>query len=358
VSTLHQSRTWWRKGKAATLWPVPLTFVALAAVAAPILGAEASAETPVPDGPVRAKREWTASLRWENDTFGGTDQFYTDGIYLSVSHTGPSWLDPAADWLPCGKGRRTVSYDIGQAMLTPSDTQSAVPDPNDRPYAGILSVGLSLHIERSNSYHGLRFITGVVGPWSLAEETQKAVHKLVGSGEPQGWSYQLENEPVLNLVYEYRHKFRLTGPPGGWAIEALPLANGMLGNVLIQGAVGGLMRLGYNVPDDFGVTLARGMGQLPPPQRTRREGSKAGWGISIHGGAMGTLVLRNITLDGNTFVDSPSVDKKYFVPVAGVGASINHRHFLASFTYVFYGREFDGQEDISEFGAISLSYFF
>ena len=26
------------------------------------------------------KREWALSVRWENDTFGGADKFYTDGI--------------------------------------------------------------------------------------------------------------------------------------------------------------------------------------------------------------------------------------------------------------------------------------
>src|SRR5512146_1322378 len=50
------------------------------------------------------QREWAMSLRWENDTFGGTDKFYTDGVALGISHTGPSWLDPLADWLPWGDG--------------------------------------------------------------------------------------------------------------------------------------------------------------------------------------------------------------------------------------------------------------
>jgi hypothetical protein len=182
-----------------------------------------------------AKRQWSASVRWENDTFGGTDRFYTDGVALGITHTRPSWIDPLADWLPWGEGRRTVGYDVTQAILTPADTTRSVPDPNDRPYAGILAVGISLHVERSNSYHGLRFLTGVVGPWSLAEETQREVHRLIGSGQPQGWSYQLENEPILNLVYEYRHKFRLAGHRDGWSADALPSVGGMLGNVFTQG---------------------------------------------------------------------------------------------------------------------------
>jgi len=29
------------------------------------------------------------------------------------------------------------------------------------------------------------------------------------------WDYQLENEPILNLVYDYRHKFRFVGRRNG-----------------------------------------------------------------------------------------------------------------------------------------------
>jgi len=305
-----------------------------------------------------ASRQWSASLRWENDTFGGTDRFYTDGVALGITHTGPSWMDPVANWLPWGQGRRTVGYDLTQAILTPADTSRPVPDANDRPYAGILAVGISLHVERSNSYHGLKFITGVVGPWSLAEETQREVHRLLGNEQPQGWSHQLENEPILNLAYEYRHKFRLAGRREGWSVEVLPAAGGMLGNVFTQGQIGGLARFGYNIPDDFGITLARGMGQMPPPRRAESAIASSDWGFSIFGGGVANLVLRDITLDGNTFEDSPSVDKKLFVPAAGVGMNVGNRRFLASFTYAFWGKEFKGQEDYSKFGAVTFSYFF
>ena len=81
-------------------------------------------------------------------------------------------------------------------------------------------------------------------------------------------------------------------------------------------------------------------------------------GFSIYGGGLAHLVLRDITLDGNTFKDSPSVDKNLLVPMAGVGVAIGNRHFLASFNYVLWGKEFKGQEESSKFGAIMCSYFF
>ena len=305
-----------------------------------------------------AKREWAAALRWENDAFGGTDRFYTDGVAVGVSHTGPSWMDPVADWLPWGQGRRTVGYDVAQAMFTPKNKDLNPPDPNDRPYAGILAFGLSLHVEKTNSYHGLKFITGVLGPWSLAEEMQDAVHSLIGSGKAQGWDYQLHNEPIFNFLYEYRHKFRLAGERERWSVEALPFGGGWLGNMLTQGQIGGIARFGYNMPDDFGPTLVRGMDFMPPPRRDPQRRSKSDWGFSFYGGVMGNLVLRDITLDGNTFKDSPSVDKKWFVPAAGVGLSVGNRRFQTSFSYIFWGKEFEGQAQNEKFGSISVSYLF
>jgi len=307
---------------------------------------------------IRAEpRQWSFAVRWENDTFGGTDRFYTDGVSLSLAQTGSSWLDPIADWLPWGSGRRTVGYEAGQIMVTPADTTRLIPDPHDRPYAGILSVGLSLHVERDNHYNGLKFITGVVGPWSLADETQKQVHRWVGSGLSQGWDYQLHNEPIFNLVYEHRRKYRLLGEPQGFAVEALPAGNIMLGNVLTQGQIGGQFRFGYNIPDDFGTTLMRGMVHLPPP-RPSAEAAAPKWGVYFFGGANANIVLRNITLDGNTWKDSPSVDKEWFVPAAEVGMAVATRRFTVAFTYVFWGKEFEGQPDNSEFGAFTVSYAF
>jgi hypothetical protein len=304
------------------------------------------------------KREWAVSIRWENDTFGGTDRFYTDGIALAVSHTGPSWLDPLANWLPWGEGRRTVLYDVAQGMFTPDDKELRPPDPEDRPYAGILAFGLTLHVEKDHSYHGLKFVTGVVGPWSLAEETQDAVHGCIGSDESKGWDYQLENEPIFNLAYEYRHKVHLAGRREKWSLHAFPLAGGWLGNMLVQGQAGGILRFGYNAPDDYGPTLVRGMGHMPPPRRAAPRPSKSDWGFSVYGGSVANLVLRDITLDGNTFEDGPSVDKELFVPMAGVGLSVGNRRFQASFAYIFWGREFEGQDENSKFGSLTVSYFF
>ncbi|MDH7499999.1 MAG: DUF2219 family protein, partial [candidate division NC10 bacterium] len=72
-------------------------------------------------------RQWSLATRWENDTFSGTDRFYTNGISLWLAHTGSSWLDPFADRLPWESGRRTVSYEVGHVMVTPADISRRIP---------------------------------------------------------------------------------------------------------------------------------------------------------------------------------------------------------------------------------------
>ena len=140
-------------------------------------------------------------------------------------------------------------------------------------------------------------------------------------------------------------------------MEALPFGGGWLGNMLTQGQAGGIARFGYNMPDDFGPTLVRGMDFMPPPRRDP-DSSNSNWGFSVYGGAMANLVLRDITLDGNTFKDSPSVDKEWFVPAAGVGLTVGNRHFQAGFAYIFWGKAFEGQPEYSKFGSITFSYLF
>ncbi len=303
------------------------------------------------------KSEWTASIRWENDTFGGSDRFYTDGVSVGLSQTGKNWLDPLADRLPWGEGRRTVGYDLSQGMFTPSDTTLVVPDPRDRPYAGVLTFGLDLHVEKEQSYHGLKFLSGFAGPVSIAEQSQNAVHDMIGDQKARGWHYQLKNEPVFDLLYEYRRKLHLAGDRDRWSAEEISIGGAWAGNLLTQGQIGALLRAGYNIPDDFGPTLARSMGHMPPPRHDPNN-SKSDWGFSVYGGGLANVVVQDLTLDGNTFTDSPSVDKKWFVPMAGVGSSVGNRHFELSFTYIFWGKEFEGQKQHSEFGALTARYFF
>lgn len=303
-----------------------------------------------------ALRPWALTARWENDSFADSDRYYTDGVSLSITRGGASALDPWIDRLPWSQVHRTLGFEIAQTVFTPKDTRRVVADPSDRPYAGVLALGLTVHLEGDEVYRGFKLMTGVLGPSSLADKTIRFVHQMGSWSEPRGWNSQLADEPILNLMHEYRHRYPLFGSGNGWEIQALPVAGLAVGNLLDEGYGGAVVRAGYRVPRDFGPTLLRGMGQLPPPAPERY--GETGWGFAVHAGTQAHLVLRDMTLDGNSFRDGPRVDKNFFVPMGLVGMAVGNERFQTCFSYVFCGKEFQGQDGVFEFGSVTLIWCF
>jgi len=155
------------------------------------------------------------TLYWENDTFGGTDSNYTNGIQLSWStpylennqkdgHL-PGWSYPVINRLPFVKkqiAQRALSLSLGSLMFTPEDTRTSELIEEDRPYAGYLYLGVGFNSILSNRKDTWQFNVGVVGPASLAQETQDFAHDMIGSPRAQGWDNQLQNEPTIEAICE------------------------------------------------------------------------------------------------------------------------------------------------------------
>lgn len=120
------------------------------------------------------------------------------------------------------------------------------------------------------------------------------------------------------------------------------------------------MRLGYDLPGDFGPPMVR-------PSRPGNDdfvnGRKGDEGFSLYGfvGVDGRVVGRNIFLDGNTFSDSHDVDKEYLVGDLNTGAVIQANYCLGlnfrcrlSYTLATRSPEFDGK-DFTRYSAITLN---
>lgn len=292
------------------------------------------------------------SIRWENDTFGGTDANYTNGVSLAITRPESGLLGGVWSLLGADEGRRSTIYEITQLQFTPADLSRSIPDPNDRPYAGLTYLGCISHLERENSLQSLKLIAGIIGPESGAEATQRIIHHQLNQITPKGWALQLGNEAVINLDYEYRKKYRFSSPAGGLDFELIPMGGAFLGTYLVQAQSEILFRVGYHLPDDFGATSLRGIGYLPLPQ------PRQSWETYSFLRAGANLVLRNLTLDGNTFVPSRSVDKNIFVPVVEFGAALVSREFIMTASYQLWGHEFASQSFREGYGAILISHLF
>jgi lipid A 3-O-deacylase len=345
----------------------------LAVAAVPALASEdqksdAAAETVyAKDEPAADVERGVFTFQYENDLLAGTDRHYTNGV--RVSYTSPAlrdqipWAADALEWLypfdPGADARLRVS--LGQNIYTPGDIKIRELIPNDRPYAGWLYAGVALNVEARQELFGTRsdrldtfeLELGVVGPASLAKETQKFVHDIIGSPDPKGWDNQLENEPGLLIVLERK----LRTPPLSWGplqTDAIPSIRASLGNIETSAGLGGIVRLGQGLEADYGPPMIR------PNLAGRTFFKKAARAFNwyVFAGAEGRLVARDIFLDGNTFRDSHSVDKKHAVGTFQAGAAASYHNVRLTFSYIVRTLEFEGQGSPDRFGAISVSYRF
>jgi hypothetical protein len=297
------------------------------------------------------------SLQWENDIFSGlgTDRHYTNGLrvsWLRGDDRLPGWVRSVARALPWYPDRGHVrgSWALGQNLYTPEDIDAAGLVADDRPYAAWLYLGRGLVAENGRVLDVMELSVGVVGPSALGEEFQKSVHAIIGSPEPRGWSNQLGDELALQAIWQRTWRHLHDGEDRGLGVDAMPHLGGALGNVFIHGSAGGTVRLGFDLPGDYGTPRI----QPGLPGSEFFLPGRAFTGYLFLGGEA-RAVLRNMFLDGNTFRDSPSVSRRWLVADLQMGVVLQGRGVRLAYTYVVRSEEFLGQEGPDAFGAFTLS---
>lgn len=298
------------------------------------------------------------SLIVENDQVSANDRNYTNGIAFAWVPTGDSEPELAlriAHWLPWfpGEGQVHHGYAIGQSIYTPDDIALTNPPLDDRPYAGWLYAMVGLAVDTGQQLDQISLSLGIVGPASLAEQSQKLGHEITGNTEPQGWDAQLDNEPGIVLTYQRSWRALATTTLAGLDADLTPHFGAALGNVYTYANAGLTLRYGRNLQLDYG----------PPRIQPSVQGSAffvpaPGLAWYLFAGFEGRAVAHNIFLDGNTFKDSRSVDKEALVGDLQFGIVLTWRDMRASYTHVVRTPEFTAQDEKDEFGAFSLSLFF
>ncbi len=316
----------------------------------------------------------TLNLYLENDLFGETDRHYTNGIRVScVSPDLSSYLDDPSlpDWVSTTNRKlrffhglkdeedleRNLVISFGQLMFTPTDKFASELLQDDRPYAGFSYLGFAYHTRDDEQLDSLEMNVGMVGPYSLAEESQNFIHDIRGIDKFEGWNNQLHNELGLQFVYEHKHRFKLNQH---WPHQDFIAHSGIsLGNVATYINFGGEYRIGWQLPEDFGTAAVRPGGDNSAPGRGDARYCKR-WICGLHAFVSldSRLVARDIFLDGNTFDDSHSVDRRPAVADAAIGFSFLVDGWKISYAKVFRTREFEEQQDPNQYGSLSISYSF
>lgn len=310
----------------------------------------------------------TFTLLWENDSVTGSDRDYSNGLKLTWSQPYiPTANDRFSlkDWtfrhLPFMRypdTPRATAFSIGQYIYTPKDTDRSDLILEDRPYAGYSFVGFGF-ISRTGSRRDVwELEIGMVGPWSLAENTQNAFHDLIGTRHAQGWAHQLDNEPGLEAIYESKWQLGRMGPWHGLGMDIIPHIGAQIGNIATSAKVGIELRFGWYIPRDFGTCPIRpGCDSgyaLDNGAADAAERSKLGF--HFFAAAEGRAILRDIFLDGSTFKKSHRVDKEILVADLMGGIALTYGRLKASYALILRTPEFKQREDNHAFGAISVSY--
>lgn len=366
----------------------------LPAVAHAVDSASAGFEECAQEGSVRFRG---ATVRLENDLFTGTDQNYTNGVGLTlVSQDIPGRLQtdclPApmrlhaqlvqllnpGFWADAGDPAATqnVTVKFGQSMYTPEDGTRTDLITDDRPYAGLLYMGLAWnrrkHEPESNQEMlDTREITlGVIGPWSLAEQSQNVVHDLRGIDRFRGWDHQLHNEPAFQLAMDRKYKaYRGAGAIiPGFSTDTIRSVGLRLGNIETSATAGIEGRIGWNLPNDFGSYPIRPGAENRPPSAASLHGgsneaippaSRPRPGVHLFGILEAKAVAWDSSLDGNLFRESHSVTRRPWVAQAAFGVSAQGimagRGYRLAVMRVYRTREFEEQETNQAYGSVALS---
>lgn len=337
------------------------------------------------------------TVRLENDLFAGTDRNYSNGVALMaasrdlapnlrteclpapvrlyaqlIKFVNPGYFTNAANVA----SSQNVVAKFGQSMYTPDDPTRTDLIVDDRPYAGLLYVGMAWN-RRSHAAQSeiemldMRELTlGVIGPSSLAEQTQNLVHDAIGSDRFLGWDHQLKNEPALQMAMARKFKrYRGDGAiTPGFSADLIPAIGMRVGNIETAIGMAAEGRIGWNIPNDFGTyPIQPGAENRPPSAASiHSDSNKAGRsafapraGVHVFGTLETKYVAYDYSLDGNLFRSSHHVTRRPWVVQAAVGLSIqgllDGRGYRLALMRVYRSREFEEQVSSHTYGSVALS---
>jgi hypothetical protein len=299
------------------------------------------------------------SIQLENDLWGsGKDRHYTHGTKISVMPAieACGWLKNSLNFIPFFIQHRETALEffVGQNLFTPDDIEREDLIEYDRPFAGWLYTGITVlsmieDCENFRSGNTLEISLGVVGPSAQGEDVQREVHEIVDTRKPRGWDNQLSDEPGLVLTYTRLWEY-LFCHQDIFEYSFAPQAVAAIGNIYTYLGAGLMLRFGKNLRYDFSPPAIS-----PSFQGTSYFNRSTDYSWYLFSGLEGRCMVRNVFLDGNTFSDSHSVDRKPLVGDFQIGIAFRYKNIRISVSDVFRSKEFRGQDALSEYGAINMT---
>jgi len=305
------------------------------------------------------------TLYVDNDTGGmnlvdDSDRWYSNGAALGYTHQ-PDWAARLAEALPFQnelgqpKDRAGAGYIVGQLMFTPEDITQSAPQPNDRPFVGYNFLGAYWQRANAHTLEGVQVDVGFVGNSTQADAIQELIHDLFGGDDPNGWPNQVEDEPTAQVFLRKKWKWRAwQDDDSTLALQVLPYGTLALGTVNRSLELGGDLRIGWRLPEDFGP------GRLLDPLDAVSGTPDGKWHAYGFLGGSVRVVEHNLFIEGSEFQSGPGVEAEELVGELRFGVAGRYRfteaaHLELAWANTLRSDEFEQQDDSHAFGSFTLT---
>ena len=291
-----------------------------------------------PDEKVRQDTSTRLLLRIydDNDCFdlrgGGTDDAYTNGTRIDVFYRLPHPARGVVNKILPKAGDSSINiygWGIMQLMFTPDDLSEPAYQPNDYPWSGALLAAHTLYSYNPAKKFDLQteLLLGVIGPASLASQTQTLMHRMEQYPLPMGWGHQFHDDLLLNINFTAEKQLAAWGS----TVEVIGGSQLCLGTMRNSLSLYPLIRIGLMTPYFQGYLS----------QYSSRPTRK--WQVYLLLKPKGELILTNALLEGGVFTGNPNIknDKGPALPYHALnrmvysmdyGAVASSGNFSISFT--------------------------
>ncbi|MFV2059837.1 MAG: lipid A deacylase LpxR family protein [Gammaproteobacteria bacterium] len=325
--------------------------------------------------PPLGEQSKTFRFDFTNDLVFGSDNVFTDGWSAQWhSASTQNWDDVDSLFSTVGTWGKYIpgltkkglhyrsAFSVGQYMQTPSTLTTPDLIPNDVPYAGALIVSRTWYAFNDDEFRGFEANFGVVGPASLAEQSQEIVHKLTGSTKPEGWNNQLDNQAIINFGAMYKKKVFRTDPASDYQFDAAIDVNAVLGNLFTAADLKLESRFGYNMPKGFTYTPSN-IGRFMLYDATLPRANPKHF--SLYGSLqyIATANAHTYFFDADQVKDNYTIESETFVEFVMLGVHYLYKNWGAHFTLVFTSDVLKKESTISEdtnvnYGDIVIEYYY
>ncbi len=303
-----------------------------------------------------------ASLIFENDVFFNEDGGYTNGVgiawgrglFKNFEKENTPWpLYHLVNKLPINTQRdrhRAISYLFGQMMSTPEDITKPAPTEGDSPYVGLLAGRVTFHSFNAVRTDRLTLTLGLVGPSSGAEETQKFVHKITGSENPEGWDTQIRDEPVFRIERSRSDRYWDHAFDNGLQVDFIGTTSAGLGNLYSDVGYGVGFRVGQNLRDSFPTATGLPGREINPTAGNQNRH----WEFYLN--LWASYTFNDLMIEGNTYKDSYGAQLTHEQLKLSYGTSYNVGRWAFSYTGAISSEQYEEQADLGRFGSINVTY--